>query len=142
MRVKIEFLTPFVFQVDIPVRISDINYGGHVGNDAILSLVHEARIAFFSNWKMTEMNAGGVSIIMADAAVQYRAEAFYGDIIKVEICVGEISSIAFELYYKLSTNRNDNIMDIAFVKTGLICYDYESRKKMKITNELLAALTS
>ena len=28
----------------IPVRIGDINYGNHLGNDAFVSIIHEARV--------------------------------------------------------------------------------------------------
>ena len=43
-RVKIKFPAENpLFITTIHVRIGDINYGGHVGNDAILSIIHEAR---------------------------------------------------------------------------------------------------
>ena len=136
MRVKISFQKPFTFSVTIPVRISDINYGGHVGNDSILSIVHEARIAFFKHYGQTEMNAGGVNLIMADSAVQYRGEAFHGDTILVEIYADNISSISFDLFYKLSTLREDKQLDIAYVKTGMICFDYSTRKITNMTETL------
>ena len=136
MRVKISFQKPFTFSVTIPVRISDINYGGHVGNDSILSIVHEARMAFFKHHGQTEMNAGGVNLIMADSAVQYKGEAFHGDTILVEIYADNISSISFDLFYKLSTLREDKQLDIAYVKTGMICFDYSTRKIVNMTETL------
>jgi hypothetical protein len=45
----------------------DINYGGHLGNDAVLSLVHEARVRFLKQQGYTENNIEGAGIIMADA---------------------------------------------------------------------------
>ncbi|MFZ9695712.1 MAG: hypothetical protein ACO3AY_07565 [Chitinophagaceae bacterium] len=36
----------FKYSFEIPIRITDINYGGHVGNDRMLTLAHEARIQF------------------------------------------------------------------------------------------------
>ena len=136
MRVKISFQKPFTFSVTIPVRISDINYGGHVGNDSILSIVHEARMTFFKHHDQTEMNAGGVNLIMADSAVQYKGEAFHGDTILVEIYADNISSISFDLFYKLSTLREDKQLDIAYVKTGMICFDYSTRKIANMTETL------
>lgn len=136
MRIKINFQKSFTFSVAIPVRISDINYGGHVGNDHILSIVHEARIAYFKKHGQTEMNAGGVNLIMADSAVQYKAEAFHGDIILVEIYADNISSISFDLFYKLSTIRDEKPIDIAYVKTGMICFDYNTRKIVNMTEAL------
>jgi acyl-CoA thioesterase FadM len=136
MRVKIIFQRPFSFSTSIPVRISDINYGGHVGNDSILSIVHEARMAFFKHHGQTEMNAGGVNLIMADSAVQYKGEAFHGDTILVEIYADNISSISFDLFYKLTTIREVKQLDIAYVKTGMICFDYSTRKIVNMTETL------
>ena len=136
MRIKINFQKSFTFSVAIPVRISDINYGGHVGNDHILSIVHEARMAFFKSHGQTEMNAGGVNLIMADSAVQYKGESFHGDIILVEIYADNISSISFDLFYKLTTIREEKQFDIAYVKTGMICFDYSTRKIVNMTETL------
>jgi acyl-CoA thioesterase FadM len=136
MRIKINFQKSFTFSVAIPVRISDINYGGHVGNDHILSIVHEARMAFFKSHGQTEMNAGGVNLIMADSAVQYKGESFHGDIILVEIYADNISSISFDLFYKLTTIREEKQFDIAYVKTGMICFDYSTRKMVNMTETL------
>ena len=136
MRIKINFQKSFTFSVAIPVRISDINYGGHVGNDHILSIVNEARMAFFKSHGQTEMNAGGVNLIMADSAVQYKGESFHGDIILVEIYADNISSISFDLFYKLTTIREEKQFDIAYVKTGMICFDYSTRKMVNMTETL------
>lgn len=135
MRIRIDFPQPFLFKTIIPVRISDINYGGHVGNDSILSIVHEARIAFLKQWNYTEMNIEGIGLIMADSAIQYKGEAFHGDEICIEICASDITSKSFDLYYKLTTVRNEQQFNIAFVKTGMICFDYASRKIVAIPNQ-------
>jgi acyl-CoA thioester hydrolase len=136
MRIKINFQKSFTFSVAIPVRISDINYGGHVGNDHILSIVHEARMAFFKSYGQTEMHAGGVNLIMADSAVQYKGESFHGDTILVEIYTDNITAISFDLFYKLTTIREEKKIDIAYVKTGMICFDYSTRKIVNITETL------
>ena len=45
-RVKVALPATFPFRTEIPVRITDLNYGGHLGNDALLGLLHEARVHF------------------------------------------------------------------------------------------------
>lgn len=142
MRIRIDFPQPFLFKTIVPVRISDINYGGHVGNDSILSIVHEARIDFLKQWNYTEMNIEGIGLIMADSAIQYKGEAFHGDEICIEICVGDITSKSFDLYYKLTTVRNEQQFNIAFVKTGMLCFDYASRKIVAIPNQFLDLLNT
>ena len=50
-RIKLELPEKLVFSTEIPVRITDINYGGHLGNDSILSIVQEARVRFLNEYK-------------------------------------------------------------------------------------------
>ncbi|MEK6756777.1 MAG: thioesterase family protein, partial [Bacteroidota bacterium] len=80
-RVELELPERFHFSVEIPLRITDINYGGHLGNDALLSLLHEARVQFLRHHGFTEMNIDRRSIIMADAVILYKSEGFYGDVV-------------------------------------------------------------
>ena len=49
-RIKIDLPAKFSFSTNIPIRITDINFGGHVGNDTILSIIHEARAKFFTSF--------------------------------------------------------------------------------------------
>ena len=74
-----------LFSTIIPVRITDLNYGGHVGNDRILGLTHEARMQFLHSHGYTEMNAAGCGLIMRDAVLDFRKELFYGDAINIEM---------------------------------------------------------
>ena len=80
-RIKIELPDTFSFSCQIPVRITDINYGGHVGNDTVLSIIHEARMQFFKKLGYTEMNFAGTGMIMADVAIEFKSELFYGDVV-------------------------------------------------------------
>ncbi len=82
---EVNFTKPYTFSTSVKVQINHINFGGHVGNDSILSIIHEARIAFLKQWNYTELNYDGVSLIMADSAVQYKAESYHADELKIEI---------------------------------------------------------
>jgi acyl-CoA thioesterase FadM len=68
-RIKINLPEAFSFSTNIPVRITDLNYGGHVGNDAFLSLLHEARMQFLQQFGYSEMNVEGVGLIMSDVGI-------------------------------------------------------------------------
>lgn len=114
------------FKTVIPVRISDVNYGGHVGNDAILGMMHECRLQYFKSLGYSEMDLGGVGTIMADSAIIYKGEAFYGDQIIAEIEPKDLSRVGFDLYYRLSTEQGNR--PVALAKTGIICFNYQLRK--------------
>ncbi len=46
-RLEIQLPEKFHFQTEIAVRVSDLNYGNHVGNDSVLTLMQEARTLFY-----------------------------------------------------------------------------------------------
>lgn len=112
------------FSTSITIRISDINYGNHVGNDAVLSLIHEARVQFLAARGFTELNCDGVGLIMSDAGIEFKKEIFYGDVVTAFVTATNFSSIGFDLYYKLQTNEKAAVL----AKTAMICYDYEKKK--------------
>ena len=88
-RVQLSPRPHYPFAVDLVVRTTDLNYGGHLGNDRLLSLVHEARVAFLPSHGWTELDCGGAALILGDAALVYQAEAFAGDLLRFEVTACE-----------------------------------------------------
>ena len=127
-RIKIDIPDTSLTKISLPIRITDINYGNHLGNDALVGLLHEARVTWLNQLGWTELNIDGASIIMSDLAVQYLNEAFYGQLLEIELYSGEITAAGFELYYKVTVNSNNGIINIAKAKTGIVFFDYSSRK--------------
>ncbi len=97
-RIRLQLPEIFSFTCTLPVRITDINYGGHAGNDTILSLIHEARMQFLQSLGYTEMRFAGAGMIMADVSIEFKSELFYGDLVIASVTPGELSRIGFELY--------------------------------------------
>ena len=141
-RIKIETPEKFSFQCKIPVRITDVNYGGHVGNDAILSIIHEARMQFLTNLGYTETEFAGTGMIMADAAIEFKGELFYGETVTVSVTAADLSKIGFDVYYKLEKEVKTNTTLVALAKTGMICYDYTLKKITSIPEEARNKLTT
>lgn len=127
-RVKIDMPDRFSFSCDIPVRIGDINYGGHLGNDAVLGILHEARMRYLLSLGCSELDACGTSLIMTDVAVNYKQEGFYGDVLQVQLAAGEISSRGFALFYQVTCERGEGAILVAEARTGMLCFDYGQRK--------------
>jgi acyl-CoA thioester hydrolase len=124
-RVKLELPENFLTTITIPIRITDLNYGKHVGNDSFVSIIHEARVQWLHQHQLSELGINGIGLIMSDLAVEFKQESYYGDIIDIKIGVAEISKVSFELYDSLSTTRNDKHILLANAKTGMVCYNYE-----------------
>lgn len=135
---KIQLPKSFVFETEIPIRIGDINYGGHVGNDSILSIVHEARVRFLMQLGYTEFNIEGRSIIMTDAAVQYVSQSFYGEVLQVEIGLEDIHEHGCDFLYRIT--EKDSKREVARVKTGIIFFDYEKGKITSLPEQFRAKM--
>jgi acyl-CoA thioester hydrolase len=139
-RIKIEMPNIKLAEIKIPVRISDINYGNHVGNDSFVSIIHEARLQWLQQQGYSELNFAGKALIMGDLAIEFKSEAYYGDVIDAAIFSGEILRVSFELYYQLTTIRNNKAILIANAKTGMICFDYSIKKTASLTDEMKTIL--
>ena len=140
-RVKINIPGNCIAAFSIPVRISDLNYGNHVGNDAFVSILHEARVQWLRQHNYTELNIEGIGLIMSDLEIEFKKESFYGDIIEVQLSIGEISGVSFELFYQLFVSRNSEQILLAIVKTGMVCYNYTNKKVAPIPEKFKAVLT-
>ena len=132
-RIKIELPEHFSFTTEIPVRITDLNYGAHVGNDTILSLIHEARMQWLTKLGYTsELNIEGIGLIMADAGIEFKSELFYGEKIFASVAVAGLTKIGFDVYYKLEKGDSVDRSLIALAKTGMLCFDYKKRKLVSV----------
>ena len=139
-RIKLEIPEKILGTYIIPVRIADINYGNHVGNDAFVSIIHEARMQWLKQHNYTELKIENVGLIMSDLAIEFKSESFYGDVVEVKLGAGEMSRVGFELYYQLFVKRNDETILLANAKTGMVCYDYDAKKVAPLPEKLKAIL--
>lgn len=139
-KARLDIPKEFNFHVSIPIRITDINYGGHVGNDTVLTLLHEARMKFLLHHNFTEINFGGVGLIMRDVTIEFKKEIFYGDIIDIYVTASNFSRVGFDVFYKIVKSAEE--IQVAIAKTGMICYDYEMKKIASIPISVLQVFNS
>jgi len=121
------------------VRVGDINYGGHMGNDKSLLVFHDARIRFLESLGFSERNIGGPGIIMRDAHVTFRKEVFLHDVLTVDIGIDDVSNSAFNMIYTVRREIDDTVVFTG--STGLLAFDYEMRKVVKLPEEFLEKIT-
>ena len=140
-RIKVALPTTFSFSTVIEIRITDLNYGGHVGNDTFLSLIHEARQQFLKHHGYSELSFAGVSLIMADAAIEYKRELVYKDQVRIQVTAGGFDKIGFDIFYLLEVKNEENWTVAGKVKTGMICFDYTTKKKVPVPLEAISKLS-
>jgi acyl-CoA thioester hydrolase len=128
-RQRLTLPTTHLFTTKIDVRITDINYGNHVGNDAFVGILHEARVKWLKHFGYTELHIEkNIGLIMSTLCINFKSESYYGDCITINLFVGDISSAGFELYYQLKTVRNETEIELAVAKTEMVCYNYTTKK--------------
>jgi acyl-CoA thioester hydrolase len=137
-RIKLALPEAFKFETDIPVRITDINYGGHLGNDSVLAIIHEARVRFLKSLGYSEMDVEGAGLIQSDAVIVFKSEGFYGDIVNAKVAVDDFSATGCDFLFLL-TNRETGA-EIVRAKTGIVFYDYENKKLLKVPASFKQAL--
>lgn len=125
-RVKLDIPESLPFETEVIVRITDVNYGGHLGNDALLGFLQEARLRFLMTKGFSEMDAGGAGIIMVDAVVQYRSEAFHCETLRIEVGVGDLQALGCDFYFRVWKKKGGS--EVARAKTGIAFFDYGKRK--------------
>lgn len=140
-RIKIKLPDHFSFSTKLIIRISDLNYGGHVGNDAILSILQEARQQYLQSKGYEELNIDGKGLIMADASIEYKKELNYADAILVSVAAIDFDKIGFDFYYKIELIQDEQFILATRAKTGMLLYDYSNKKKVPISEELVKELS-
>ncbi|MFA6541511.1 MAG: thioesterase family protein [Bacteroidota bacterium] len=125
-RIKLDIPKTFHFVTEIPIRITDINYGGHLGNDAVLAILHETRVRFLMEKGYTEFNIEGIGLIMTDSAIVYKSEAFYGESLRIQVAVKDFSTFGCDFYYLVRERESGR--DVVHAKTGIAFFNYQERK--------------
>lgn len=115
-RVRLELPSSFHYSTELPIRITDLNYGAHVGNDSILGIIHEARVRFLKHHGYSELDIDGRSIIMSDTVIVYRSESFYGDVLRVDVSVSDFHPFGCDFFYRLTEVSSDR--EVARAKTS------------------------
>ena len=97
---------------------------------------------FLRQFNFTEIDCGGVSLIMSDVAIEFKNELFYGDTVKISITSGYVSKVAFDLFYKLEKSSGEKNVVVALAKSGMVCYNYQLKKVAVISDTLKEKLFS
>jgi acyl-CoA thioester hydrolase len=137
-RIKLEEQPRYEFRYEVVLQPRDINYGGHLGHETMVTLIHSARADLLRSLGLseTDLGDGRTAIIMSDLAVNYQGEGFMFDVIRIESHVGEILRTSFRIFHRVV--RGDKIL--AFVETGFLAFNYLERKIAHVPQAFINAL--
>lgn len=137
-RVQIELPESFPYAVELGVRVGDLNYGNHLGNDALLALIHEARRRYLRSLGSDDMSSEGLGFVVADSAIIYRAQAFYADRLRIEVAVGDFGSRSCAFFFRVTALDDGRV--VAEARTGMVSFDFKAQKAVSIPPQLRAKL--
>lgn len=135
-RIKIESPESFHFSTEIPIYIGHINYGHHLDNAQLISLISEARVRFLKSMGYSEMDVEGVGIIVADVAAQYRSEAFHGETLVAEMGANDFNKYGCDFVWRLSDKASGR--EVARGKHGIMFFDYTARQATSVPPAFIA----
>ncbi len=137
-RIKLQEQPAYEFQHSLTIRVTDLNYGAHLGNDSVVTLIHEARARLLHTLDCRELDLGDgqTGIIIGDLVVNFLQEGLIFDEVRIESHVGEISQRSFRIFHRLLKGDKP----LALAETGIITFDYTERRAVPVPEEFLAAL--
>ena len=113
------------------VRVTDINYGGHLSNIALYSFFHEARIRYFFHLGISEGDIGEkVSLTQIEGHVEYKGEAFLGDELTVSVSVDDFSRTRFRVNYQIVRESDSKLIGRGYAV--LAGFSYETRRPQRL----------
>ena len=139
-RVKLDFPADAVIhRHPLTVRVTDMNYGRHLGHDALVSLLHEARIQAFAALDLPEWDMHGYPSVVADLAVQYQSEARWPDALTIATAVPEPQGKALTIYQRIYQADSQQVVATARVNQLLI--DLATGRPVEVPEQVKQALS-
>ncbi len=135
-RIKIDLPEKFIFSTEIPLYISHINYGNHLDNVQMLSLVSEARVRFLKSMGYSELSIEGVGMVVSDVAAQYRSEAFHGETMVIDMAADDFNKYGCDFVWRLCDQASGR--EVARGKHGIMFFDYTAKKPVGVPPGFLA----
>ena len=109
--------------------------GAHTDNVQLLQLASVARMHFFASLGYQERNVAGARIFVGDQAVQYKAEAFPGQAVQVQMAVRDIVPKGFDLAYRIVDVASAEL--IALGKIGVVCVSPTTKRPCPVPRRFL-----
>jgi acyl-CoA thioesterase FadM len=128
----------FHFRTDLTVQARDINYGNHLGHDAAVSLLHEARRRWLAAAGYDEAGSGGTGLIMLELEVHYAAQAFWADRLCVDLAVAGLGAARCEFRYRVGRAGQE----VLRARTLMGFFDYAARRPVRQPADFLTRLTA
>ncbi|MBQ0832598.1 thioesterase family protein [Marinobacter sp.] len=116
----------FCFETRMQVRTTDINGANHLGNDALVSMLSEARAQFLISYGVAEGDSSGQGIIVTDLATMYQSESFFPEMLRFEVGVMDFNKYGADFVFRVT--KDESGQPVALAKYGFVFFDYPKKK--------------
>ncbi|MCS7060354.1 MAG: thioesterase family protein [Anaerolineae bacterium] len=127
-----------MFVHTLTVRFRDLDALNHVNNAVYLTYLEEARLAFSAEMGVDWSRFQEHGFVIARCEIDYRHPAVLGDVLRIELTVGEIGRSAFEFRYRVVRASDDRL--IAEARTVQVCFDFLHNRPARVPEAWRIAL--
>lgn len=137
-RVRLHEQPHYEFSYRIAVQARDLSAARHLGNEAVIQILHEAIVNTLHALTLGEFDLGDgkTGVIEEDTVVDFRSEAFLFDPLHVEAHIDEVDANGFRIFHRIT--RQGKLVVLA--ESGLAGFDYARRAIAPIPDAFTAAL--
>lgn len=112
----------------IEPRISDINYGGHVGHVELIYLLHEIRVRFLDKYSLQETDINGHVLVMHNLNLTYKNQVFWNNKLEVNMKTKIDGVKIIFAYHVINTTREK---EAAMATMTMVLLDKKRGKPIK-----------
>lgn len=138
-RVTLDFpMDDLIHRHALSVRVTDMNYGRHLGHDALVSLLHEARLQALLSLGFPEWDLEGYPSVVVDLAIQYQSEARFPDALVIETAIPQPEGKALTVYHRVMAE--DGARTVATARLNLLIVDPAKGRPVAVPSPVIDAL--
>lgn len=124
-----------LYEMEYKVIVSDINYGGHMGNERALIIFQQARMEWLNSIGFDEADLGeGKGMIQLESHVYYLKEVLLGEILKCIVKEVNVIKNSFEIIYEVLNEKEETAIKGS---TKMMAFDYERKRVARIPKGFL-----
>ncbi|MDX1490762.1 MAG: thioesterase family protein [Pseudohongiellaceae bacterium] len=129
-RVKVNLPEQFLFTMEHPVGISEVNYARHLDSVSMVKIIQEARLQFLASLGFTEANIYGLGMMVTDVAIDYQSESFANDLLIIDVGVDSFNRYGFDIYFQITNTAQDRV--VCSAKVGVVFFDFDKHQIAQI----------
>ncbi len=135
---RIPFPAPRLYSCELTVRYGDLSTAGHLAADRLVGYLNEVRYRFFRERGLHRTAQGGIGVVFADLAVTFAAEAFAGEVLRIDMTAGNFRAKGCDLFFRITATSTET--QIAAAQVGIVFFDYARRAAVSVPKAFLAAV--